>query len=360
MADVEAAIAAALEADDADGLLAIVEGVDWLGMDAMAANRILQLVAAYGYSGRTSRYEGAVRAMLARDCPASLASCALLGDNDEAMRILDAVPGAINEIDGRGATALHHAAERGNIELTMVLCARGADVDAADETGQTPLANALHAGPWKPEPATDVVALLRRHGATVDFWTLAALGDTAELTATLAQSPTLVNDRDPKGRTALFSAARNNHLAAVAALLKAGADPNGACADGQTPLSTACLHTLSQECDAEIVRSLVRSGAEIILSAAIVLEDLDAVRAFVARDASVLAGQAHESALGYAIHAWRPAVLGVLIDAGARPDPANWGHIERIAGDNVGLVQDLKRRAGRGSATRQRPRPRPR
>ncbi len=348
MADVEAAIAAALEADDADGLLAIVEGVDWLGMDAMAANRILQLVAAYGYSGRTSRYEGAVRAMLARDCPASLASCALLGDNDEAMRILDAVPGAINEIDGRGATALHHAAERGNIELTMVLCARGADVDAADETGQTPLANALHAGPWKTEPATDVVALLRRHGATVDFWTLAALGDTAGLTATLAQSPTLVNDRDPKSRTALFSAARNNHLAAVAALLKAGADPNGACADGQTPLSTACLHTLSQECDAEIVRSLVLSGAEIILPAAIVLEDLDAVRAFVARDASVLAGQGHESALGYAIHAWRPDALGVLIDAGARPDRANWGHIERIAGDNVGLVQDLKRRAGRG------------
>ena len=355
MADVEVAIAAALEADDAGGLLAVIERVDWRGMDATAANRILQLVAAYGYSGRTSRYQGAVRAMLARDCRPSLASCALLGDNDEAMRILDALPDAINAIDGRGATALHYAAERGNAELTAVLCARGADVDAVDEYGQTPLANALHAGPWKPEPATDVVALLRRHGATVDFWTLAALGDTAGLTAMLARSPTLVNDRDPKGCTALFSATRNNHLVAVAALLKAGADPNGACADGQTALSTACLHTLSQECDVEIVRSLVLSGAEIILPAAIVLKDLDAVRAFVARDVSVLAGQGHESALGYAIHAWRPDALGVLIDAGARPDPANWGHIERIAGDNVGLVQDLRRRAGRGSPTTRRP-----
>ena len=353
MADVEATIARALEADDADGLLAIVESVDWPGLDATAANRILRLVAVYGYSGRTSRYEGALRAMLARDCRPNLASCALLGDNDEAMRLLDAAPDAVSEIDGRGATALHHAAERGNTELTAVLCARGADVDAVDEDGQTPLANALHAGPWKAEPATDVVALLRRHGATVDFWTLAALGDVAGLTAPLAQSPSPLNDRDPKGRTALFNAARNNHSAAVAALLNAGADPNGTCADGQTPLSTACLHMLSQECDAEIVRSLLRYGAENTLPAAIVLEDLDAVRAFVARDASVLAGQGHESALGYAIHVWRPDALAVLIDAGARPDVANWGHIERIAGDdNVGLVQDLKRRAGRGSAPR--------
>ena len=62
------------------------------------------------------------------------------------------------------------------------------------------------------------------------------------------------------------------------------------CADGQTALYTACLHMLSQECDVEIVRTLIARGAEVTLPAAIVLEDLDLVRTLATRDPAALAG----------------------------------------------------------------------
>ena len=344
VADVEAMLTAVVEAGDGGAVSAFVETVDWRGMDADRANRMLRQVSLYGYSGRTQRYAGAVQAMLARGLAPDLASCAVLLDNEQAIRVLDAAPHALEQADANGARALHHAAERGNAALVAVLCERGADVNAVDERGATALDHALHAGPWKAAPATDVVALLRRHGATVDFWTLAALGDAAHLRAMLDEGAVEADQYDGKGCTALYHAAHNNHPAAVVALLDAGADPNRACADGQTALSTACLHMLSQECDIEIVRALVARGAEVTLPAAIVLEDLERLTAFVARNPEALAGQDHESALGYAIHAWRPKALACLIDAGAKPDAANWGHIERIAGEDLDLVEDLRRR----------------
>lgn len=345
--DVATSLAEAVEAGDADDVLAVVEAADWRDMDPGDANALLRQVALYGYSGRTQRYADAVQAMRAGGCMPDLASCALLEDNERAVQILTANPGVATEADEGGATALHYAAERGNAALVAVLCERGADVDAVDHDGHRPLDHALHAGPWKAEPATEVVALLRRHGATVDFWTLAALGDAPGLVAMLESGRTGVDDRNADGRTALYHAAHNNHLAAVTALLDAGADPNLACADGQTALYTACLHMLSQECDVEIVRRLVAHGAEVTLPAAIVLEDLDRVRALAAPDPAALAGQHHDTPLGYAIHAWRPRALACLIDVGARPDASNWGHIERIARDE-GLVRDLRRRAGEG------------
>ena len=343
--DVAARLAAAVEAGDADDVLAVVEAADWRGMDAADANALLRQVAVYGYSGRTQRYADAVRAMLAGGCMPDLASCALLEDNERAALLLDADPDAVDHADASGATALHYAAERGNAALVAELCRRGANVDAVDHRGRGALEHALHAGPWKAEPASEVVALLRRHGATVDFWTLAALGDAAGLVALLEDGRIGVDDHSADGRTALYHAAHNNHLPVVTALLDAGADPNCACADGQTALYTACLHMLSQECDIEVVRTLVAHGAEVTLPAAIVLEDLDLVRALAARDPAVLAGQHHDTPLGYAIHAWRPRALACLIDVGARPDASNWGHIERIARDDA-LVQDLRRRAG--------------
>ena len=345
-AALEASIAAAVEAGDLAALLALVDATDWRAVDPASADQLLQLVARYGYSGRTRRYEDAIRAMLAGGCRANLASCALLCDNAAARRILDTGPDTIHDIDAHDATALHHAAERGNTELAAELCERGALLDPVDENGQTPLARALHAGPWKAAPALDIVALLRQRGARVDFWTLAALGDADALKTFLRATPECADECDSTGRTALFHAARNNHIAAVTVLLDGGADPNAPCADGQTPLSTACLHMLSQECDVDIVRMLVANGATKTLPAAILVEDLDALRSFVARDPTLLAGQDHESALGYAIHAWRPRALACLLDAGAQPDDANWAHIERIAGRDEALIQDLRRRAG--------------
>jgi len=346
----EDAIQDALDADDAVRLEQTVSGIDWPEAPPARANRVLQRIALYGCSGRTDRYRHIIDSMIDRGCEPNLASCALLMDNDRAERILAIAPAEVFATDEDGATALHHAAERGNAPLADRLCRLGAPLDAVDDRGDTPLAKALHAGPWKEAPSLAVVDVLRAHGAKVDVFILAALGDADGIAETCAQRSGVVNETDDQGRTSLFHAARNNRGKAVRALLARGADPNIPTADGQTPLSTACLHTLSGECDVEIVEQLVGHGARMTLEAAIVLEDLDAVRQFVSTDPGLLDGQDHESALGYAIHAWHPASLRCLIEAGARPDDRNWGHIERIAG-NREFVDELRRLAADQSSS---------
>ena len=341
MPTLEADIAAALDSDDATQLRAIVSSADWSMADAAQANRILQRIARYGCSGRTQRYRDVVDAVLAAGVVPSLSTCALLQANDLAERILAGAPLAVRKTDEAGAMPLHHAAERGNAVLAARLCALGAPLDALDARGETPLAKALHAGPWKPRPAVAVVEILQEHGAAVDLFVLAAMGD-ADGLATALGGGASANEADEYGRTLLFIAAHNNGLEAVRVLLGGGADPNVAAQDGQTPLATACLHTLSRECDIEIVRLLVAHGAPMTIEAAIVLEDLQALRGFVASDAAVLDGQDHESALGYAIHAWHPASLRCLIQMGAQPNAKNWQHIERIAGADTALVGELK------------------
>lgn len=344
MPTLEADIAAALDSDDATQLRAIASAEGWSTTDAAVANRILQRIARHGCSGRTQRYRAVVDAVLAAGVVPNLSTCALLQANDLAERILADAPLAVRESDENGATPLHHAAERGNAALAARLCALGAPLDAVDAQGETPLAKALHAGPWKSRPAVAVVEILRKHGATVDLFALAAMGD-ADGLATALGGGASANETDEYGRTLLFTAAHNNRLEAVRVLLGSGADPNVAAQDGQTPLSTACLHTLSQECDIEIVRLLVGQGAPMTIEAAIVLEDLQALRDCVARHAAVLDGQDHESALGYAIHAWHPASLRCLIQMGARPNTKNWQHIQRIAGADAALIAELKQLA---------------
>lgn len=339
--DLEQAFADVLGAGDRDRLASLVESTEWRNVPGGVANRLLQLVGAYGVSGRTSRYRGVAEAILASGVAANLASCALLGLNERGLALLAAQPELTKETDADGATALHHAAERGNLELARAICDGGAELDAHDRFGETPLAKALHAGPWKPAPAMEVVALLRERGATVDFCTLAALGDVATLMERLRTGGQDVDERDAHGRTALFVACRNNQLSAVRLLLGRGAAAGAAAGDGQTPLSTACLHMLSQECDVEIVRLLLAHGAKPTLESAVVLEDLEAIRALAAEDPGLLEGHGHESALGYAIHVWRPASLRCLLELGAVPDEAEWGHVARIAKD-LALVEELR------------------
>lgn len=220
-----------------------------------------------------------------------------------------------------------------------MLCDLGANPDIANHQGVTPLEAASHAGPWKEKPAHDVVACLIKAGATLSFWKKVALGLQDELVVEIKAG--LLNQSDGHGRHALFYAAKNNHLGCVNALLLAGADPAITCSDGQTALSTACLHSLSGECDVEIVRALIEIGAPVSTAAAVVLDDEQAVLRFIEQEPAILKGQDSESILGYAIHIWRPNIIRCLLQHGAEPNAENWAHIERIAGDGS-LVLELK------------------
>jgi ankyrin repeat protein len=128
----------------------------------------------------------------------------------------------------RGQTLLHDAALVGEAELAAVLIRLGADPDAKEAGGHTPLYRAS---------TGDVARVLLAAGATPD----------------VASGPT-------QG-TALHQAARRGNVAVVQALLEHGATINALDAKGQTPLRRAVNCRQLQ-----IVRLLVRHGADIHLA----------------------------------------------------------------------------------------------
>ena len=76
--------------------------------------------------------------------------------------------------------------------------------------------------------------LLLDHGATIDVFQAAALGDVERLRALLDEDPQRVNARDAQHRTPLYEAAHNLHLEAVELLLARGADLEARTSGGET------------------------------------------------------------------------------------------------------------------------------
>jgi ankyrin repeat protein len=120
-----------------------------------------------------------------------------------------------HELGGEGAN--EHTVER--------LIGEGADVNAPDVNGNTPLMMAAIYG--HPESARYLI----NAGAKVDVATA-------------------------DGRTPLFEAARHGHLKTVRLLLAHGAQPNIKTADGRTPIGEASLNG-----HVKIVEALRAAGA---------------------------------------------------------------------------------------------------
>ena len=129
-----------------------------------------------------------------------------------------------------GETPLHDAAFAGDVETVKALLAAGADPNARDVGGRTP----LHGAVWPPKTAAPaVVGALLEAGADP-------------------------NARDVDGRTPLHLAAGfNDNPAVVGALLDAGADP-GAGPDGFTPLHAAAAKSTNPA----VVETLLDAGAD--------------------------------------------------------------------------------------------------
>ena len=136
----------------------------------------------------------------------------------------------VNEASGDGMTALHWAAERGDLEVAEVLIAAGASMKAGTRIGRyTPLHMAAKAG-----RAEMVVALIEA-GAAVNAATtnsgatplhLAAISGSADVIRLLVQHGADVNSGDgAAGQTPLMLAAAYNRVDAIRALVEAHADP---------------------------------------------------------------------------------------------------------------------------------------
>ena len=162
----------------------------------------------------------------ARVAPA-VADAAMQGDLAK-VRALLAQQSDVNVPQGDGMTALHWAADRGDVAMTALLLRSGAKLTGTTRNGgYTPLHVAARAG----------------HGAVVQAL-LGAGADVGTLTAT--------------GATAMHLAASAGDAVSVKALLAKKADPNAReSAWGQTPLMFAAA-----ENRAEAARALLAGGAD--------------------------------------------------------------------------------------------------
>jgi ankyrin repeat protein len=168
-------------------------------------------------------------ALLAAASSSPVADAAMKGDRD-ALRALLKQGADVSGAQGDGMSALHYAAERGDVEMTEMLVYAGANVGATTRIGQyTPLHLASQAG-----SATVVQALLKA-GANVAARTtttgvtplhLAAATGNADVVKILLDKGADANAKDAEwGQTPLIYAAAQNRAEAIRALLARGADP---------------------------------------------------------------------------------------------------------------------------------------
>ena len=163
-------------------------------------------------------------------------------------------------IDGtHDTTPLHYACDMPNV--VRALLEHGADVQAEDSEGETPLDWALVW--WQAES----VRLLLEHGAGVAadgsfrdtlLCDVAGRANAERLIRLVIEHGVDVNTKDASGKTPLHRAATDGPDENVLQLINAGADVDARDSSGQTPLYAAVLYGR-----VENVRRLINAGADV-------------------------------------------------------------------------------------------------
>ena len=99
----------------------------------------------------------------------SLFEASALGLVERVQERLEDEPALVNAHSHDGWTPLHLASFFGHIEVANLLLARGADVNAQDDEGNTPLGRAIFFARGRHE----IIDVLRKHGAKDDVPNLA-------------------------------------------------------------------------------------------------------------------------------------------------------------------------------------------
>jgi ankyrin repeat protein len=165
-------------------------------------------------------------ALVAGAGKSDLADAAQRGDRAAVQKLI-LQKADVNAPQVDGATALHWAVYRQNLEIADMLIRAGANVKAANRTGMTPLA-------------------------------MAAIYGNASLIDRLIKAGADAKQRGANGETMLMFAARNGNPQAVQVLLEAGADVNAR----ETLRGTTALMWAIEQKHPEAVKVLLAGGAD--------------------------------------------------------------------------------------------------
>jgi len=155
--------------------------------------------------------------------------------------------------DAEGLTPLHHAAKAGDLSVLRVLLDYGADVQAMSDrvSYSTPLMTAYNA------KQLEAAGLLRAHGALYDMHHAAGAGDLGGMEQLVAVDPEFLEHPNLARQTPMHTAAFQGQLEAVAYLMEHGADPESMSLAAHTPFSTAAMNN-----HADIVEYMVEHGVD--------------------------------------------------------------------------------------------------
>jgi len=293
------------------------------------------------------------------------------GDREAAARVLARSPELArvtgpHPIWGGEPTALHVAVENGRADVAALLLEAGADPNHPSDMydGWTPML--LAAG----RETRELVELLRAHGARIDAWEAAALGDVARLSAIVDENPGVVRERRANQAPPLHFAATADvarflveHGADLDALDKYGATAARSAAYGRRtrrPVARFLMEVsgesdpwlLAALDDVDGLRAAAERGVDILnarrdglnpaagfgetpLHTAAALANLAAVSFLIAQgvDVDISSGVGGDRALHYAAKRNARDVVDVLLAAGANPrlkdadheaTPADW------------------------------------